>query len=189
MRIGLDFDGVISDCGTLKCLAAKAMYGLDIPSSEFKKELVLGRGLLTQPQYRELQNAIYGTWEYGQRMEPVPGVLEAIPALRAAGHDLRVVTSREGEMLKIAQDWAASKGIDLAFEGVGHDKSKAVAAAGLDVFIDDDLDKLEPLVDVVPHRFLFSWGYNSHIQEGDVARRVASWQEFLERVDELHKAR
>lgn len=189
MRIGLDFDGVISDCGTLKCLAAKTMYGVDIPSSEFKKELVVGRGLLTQPQYRELQNAIYGTWEYGQRMEPVPGVIEGIAALKSAGHDVRVVTSREDVMLQIARDWAASRGLELPFEGVGHDKSKAVAAAGLDVFIDDDLDKLQPLVGIVPHRFLFSWGYNDHIVEGDVARRVASWQEFLERVDELHKAK
>ncbi len=192
MRIGLDFDGVISDCGTLKSVAAKTMFGVDIPPSEFKKELVVNRGLLTMPQYRELQNAVYGTWEYGKQMQPVPGVTEAISFLRAGGHALRVLTSRDGEMLRIAREWTIDRGIaldPLDFQGIGHGKSKADAAVGLDIFIDDDLDKLKLLVGVVPHLFLFSWGYNDRVNEGNVARRVASWREFIERISEIAKAR
>jgi len=182
MRIGLDFDGVISDCGTLKCEAALRLYGLSIPMERFKKELVVGGGLLTMEQYLALQDDIYGKWEIAQHAKPVPGVLEAVPELLRRGHEVRIITSRSGVTLEVARNWAKLHGLTLDITGVGHGVSKAEAAAGLDVFVDDDLDKLEPLVGVVPHRFLFSWPYNGHIDEGATAKRVASWAELMERV-------
>lgn len=189
MRIGLDFDGVISDCGDLKCKAAKRMYGVDIPSSRFKKELVVGGGILTYEQYRQLQDTIYGTREYGMLMEPVTGVIEGIGRLRQDGHELRVITSRDGEMLDVAREWATRRGLSIEFTGVGHGASKAGAAEGLDLYVDDDLDKLEPLVGIVPHRVLFSWGYNAHIDVRNVASRVASWEELVGKVTALVPAR
>jgi hypothetical protein len=185
MRIGLDFDGVISDCGDLKCKAAKRLFGVDIPPERFKKELVVGEGILTYDQYRHLQQVIYGTHEYGELMEPVPGVLEGIARLRGDGHEVRVITSRDGETLEVARAWADRRGLAIDFTGVGHGASKADAAAGLDFYVDDDIDKLEPLVGVVPHRALFSWGYNSHVDAEGVAVRVASWQELTDMVTSL----
>ncbi len=189
MRIGLDFDGVISDCGALKCAAAKSLYGVDIPAARFKKELVVGEGLLTMAQYRDLQRIIYGTWDVGLTLRPVDGVLEAIPRLRDRGHAVRVITSREGVQLEIARAWAEKHGLSLDFTGVGYGASKASAAEGLDLYVDDDLDKLEPLVGVVPRRFLFSWGYNSHVDAAGIAERVGSWEELLRRVNENEEAR
>lgn len=55
MKIGLDFDGVISNCGMLKQDGAKKLYGVDIPSGKFKKKFVIEKGLLTAEQYRDLQ--------------------------------------------------------------------------------------------------------------------------------------
>ncbi|MEY4744537.1 MAG: 5 nucleotidase, deoxy (Pyrimidine), cytosolic type protein [Candidatus Parcubacteria bacterium] len=180
MRIGLDFDGVISDCGALKCAAAKKLYGVDIPSERFKKELVVGGGLLTMQQYKDLQQTIYGTWDVGLTLLPVDGVLEAVPRLRDAGHSLRVITSRDGVQLEIARAWAAKHGLALDFTGVGYGSSKTGAAEGLDLYVDDDLDKLEPLIGIVPRRLLFSWGYNSHVDAGGIAERVASWKEIMD---------
>lgn len=189
MRIGLDFDGVISDCGALKCSAAKKLYGIDIPADRFKKELVVGGGLLTMQQYKDLQQTIYGTWDIGLTLEPVDGVLDAIPRLRGDGHELRVITSRDGIQLDIARAWAAKHGLALDFTGVGYGASKAGAAEGLDLYVDDDLDKLAPLVDVVPRRLLFSWGYNSHVDAAGIAERVRSWKEILEVVGMSEKVR
>lgn len=180
MRIGLDFDGVISDCGALKCAAAKKLYGVDIPAIWFKKELVVGSGMLTMQQYRDLQQAIYGTWDLGLALEPVDGVLDAIPKLRGDGHEIKVITSRDGVQLDIARAWAMKYGLPLDFTGVGYGASKASAAEGLDLYVDDDLDKLEPLVGIVPRRLLFSWGYNSHLDATGVAERVSSWREILD---------
>lgn len=178
MKIGLDFDGVISDCGRLKSDGAKKLYGVDIPAAKFKKEIVVGEKHLTAEQYRNLQRIIYGTREIGFLMKPVDGVLYYLPRLVAGGHTVLIVTSRGEVELQIAREWSVSHGLQLEFVGVGYNNSKAEAAAGLDFYVDDDLDKLEPLVGVVPHRFLFSWGYNAHVDVGTIAKRVASWEEL-----------
>ncbi len=178
MKIGLDFDGVISNCGKLQRDAARKLFGVDIPEERFKKELVVGDGILTVEQYRDLQKRIYGTRELGMQMEPVAGMLDILPQLLREGHDIKIITSRDGAQLDIAKEWSVQQGLMLHFIGVGFGVSKAAAATDLHLFVDDDLDKLVPLVDVVPRRLLFSWGYNSHVNEHGIADRVSSWHEL-----------
>jgi len=186
MKIGLDFDGVISDCSRLKSDGAEQLYGLKIPPEKFKKELVVDTGILTLEQYRYLQKQIYGNREIGLKMLPVSGVLEFVPRLRRDGHDLIIVTSRGELESKVAQEWMKLKGLDLPLVWVGGGVSKVEACRGLDVYIDDDLDKLEPLVGVVPHRYLFSWGYNRHIEVPQaIAKRVESWEHFYNEISRL----
>lgn len=186
MKIGLDFDGVISDCGRLKSDGAKKIYGVEIPPERFKKELVVDAGILTLNQYKYLQKQIYGTREIGLTMLPVEGVLEFVPLLQMEGHDLRIITSRTGSKSEIAREWLRLKGLDLHIRGVGKNVSKAKACRGLDIYIDDDLDKLESLIDIVPHRYLFSWGYNKHIEiPNEVAKRINSWRDFYEEIKML----
>ncbi|MEK7538573.1 MAG: hypothetical protein AAB552_01905 [Patescibacteria group bacterium] len=185
MKIGLDFDGVIADCGELKYRIAKKIYGIDILPEKFKKEIVVGEGYLTTEQYRALQNIIYGTREVGFLMKPVLDALEYISRLIADGHSVCVITSREKTFLKIAKEWSLGQGLRLDFVGVGPKNSKASAARGLDLYVDDDLDKLEPLVDIVRHRFLFSWGYNIHIDAGNTAKRTQSWKELYHTIQTL----
>jgi len=184
MKIGLDFDGVLSDCGKLKSYAANKLYGLYIPPEKFKKEIVIGGGHLTAEQYHNLQKMIYGTREMGLLMEPVGGMFEAISQLLAWGHTILIVTSRGQAELEIAKEWSVKQGLALDFIG-GCSVSKATACVGLDVYIDDDLDKLEPLVGIVEHRFLFSWDYNSHLDEGTIAERIGSWVEFCKTIESL----
>lgn len=189
MKIGLDFDGVISNCGKLKSDGAKKLYEVDIPPAKFKKGIVVGEKLLTAGQYRELQKIIYGTREFGFLMEPVDGVLHYLPRLVADGHTVLTITSRGEVGLEIPKEWSTRQGLQLDFVGVGYNNSKAGAAAGLDVYVDDDLDKLEPLVGIVPHRFLFSWGYNAHVDVGTIANRVASWGELYRAIQVLGDVR
>ena len=75
MKIGLDFDGVISDCGRLKSDGAKRLYGLNISPEKFKTEIVVGQGLLTLEQYRNLLKQIYGTRGIGLLMQEVEGAV------------------------------------------------------------------------------------------------------------------
>ena len=103
MKIGLDFDGVISDCGKLKSDVAKMLYEVDIPSEKFKKELVFANNQLTPQQYRELQKLIYGTREYGFLMQPVAEVRNYLSQLAQDGHTTLVVTSRENTELFVAE--------------------------------------------------------------------------------------
>jgi len=189
MKIGLDFDGVIADCGNLKSKGAWELYRVLIPPEKFKKEILVGEKILTSAQYSEVQHLVYNTYEMGLLMEPVEGVLRYIPRLIDEGHTVRIITSRQNESLAIAAEWALKQGLLLDFTGVGYGRSKATAAKGVDVYIDDDLEKLEPLVGVVPNRYLFSWGYNEHIDVSGVANRIASWEEFYSTIQQLDNGR
>jgi uncharacterized HAD superfamily protein len=164
---------------------------VDIPSALFKRDYVVGSGKLTLEQYRELQRTVYGTREIGLLMEPIEGVLDYLPRLIADGHSILVITSRGETELEIANEWAASHGLVFDSVSVGYTErqTKAEAAAGLDVFVDDDLDKLVPLHSIVPHLFLFNWGYNQHIDEGNIAQRVSSWEELYNAIQTLKDSR
>lgn len=187
MKIGLDFDGVISDSGKLKSRCARILFGVEIPGGLFKKEIVLANRWLTSAQYDEVTRAVYYSKEFGSLIEPVEGALSYVPRLFRDGHELLVITSRLEIDLEIAREWARRRNLALRFAGVGLGAGKAKAATGLDVYVDDDLHKLEPLVGVVPHLFLFSWGYNRHLDAAQVAVRVSSWEDLYRRIAAIAK--
>lgn len=182
MRIGLDFDGVITDCGKLKSEGARRLYEVDIPPERFKTELVVGAGILTKEQYKYLQTQIYETSELGSQMEIVEGAFYYISKLLEENHDICIVTSRNNLAAKIAKEWLDENKLDLPLTAVAG-IPKTEACKGLEVYVDDDLDKLEPLVNIVPKRFLFSWGYNTHIDvDPKVAKRVSSWSDLYQKI-------
>lgn len=187
LNIGLDFDGVIADCGKLKSDIALELYGVTISASDFKRELVVGNNILTDSQYTELQNKIYGTREYGFRIEPVTDAFTSIQKLKELGHRVQVITSRSEQNLNIAQEWLHNHNIDLPFTGVSG-SNKAQACIGLDIFVDDDFDKLEPLIPVVPQLFLLNWDYNKHITAYAPIQRVNSWKEFYAAITDTKTA-
>ncbi|MBI2042594.1 MAG: hypothetical protein HYT21_02535 [Candidatus Nealsonbacteria bacterium] len=178
MKIGLDFDGVIADCGQLKANGAKKFYGVSIPPEKFRKKIVLEAGYLTTEQYDTLQKLIYDTEGGALLLKPVRGLFRYLTRLMANGHTVVVITSRGDDGTKIAREWVADQKLSLEIISVGYGNSKGEAANGLDVFVDDDLEKLKQLVGIVPHRFLFSWGYNNHENAGNIATRVGSWKEL-----------
>lgn len=186
MNIGLDFDGVISDCGHLKSEAARRIFDVTISPDEFKTELVVGKGILTLEQYRHLQKRIYETSDFAMQMLPVDGALEYVPCLQNEGHTLRCITSRGEQGCDIARAWMKQRGLTLPLVGIGGGMPKTEACRGLDVYVDDDLDKLQPLVKVVPQRYLFGWGYNRHTHDAVIAERVESWKELYDRINSRH---
>ncbi len=187
MIIGLDFDGVIADAGRLKSAMGLRLFGLDIPPERFKRELVVDGGQLTDEQYTDFMDQIYNTEDIGFLMTLVEGCGRYIGKLIDEEHTIVVITSRKPVALEIARKWAKLQKLELEFVGVGTDKSKAAAArlAGCDVFVDDNFDKLVPLVGVVPHLYFFGWGYNAHIDAGVMAVRVNSWAELYEQINNL----
>lgn len=187
MVIGLDFDGVITNCGKLKSLAAKKLYGIHIDPDDFKKEVLVGCGHMTIAQYRHLQNVVYCQPEFGLLMEEVDGSLGFIIRLMDDGHAIKVITSRSETALVIATDWCRLVGLELDLTGVGYGNSKAEACAsfGVQMFVDDDLDKLEELQSVVPRLFLFSWGYNRHSELSPEIKRISAWHELYNVVREI----
>ena len=178
MRIGLDFDGVIADSQPLKSQVASEMFGVEIHPDKFRKALVIPN-ILTADQYKAVQKEMY---EVFRTTATVQGANIHIWRLLTEGHKISVVTSRVGVALKNAKMFLRLTELDLPIVGVGIGVSKADACKGLDVYVDDDLDKLEPLIGIVPKLFLYSWGYNAHEKEHGGIRRVWSWSELYEQL-------
>jgi uncharacterized HAD superfamily protein len=186
MRIGLDFDGVFTDLSDLKARGARKLFGVDIPEEIMHKHIILRKGLLTDKQYDELQKFIAKS-DFGHTMRPVIGMQPHVKKLLREGYDLKIITSRDGKAIEIAREWLAKKNLDIEVIGIGPGKSKASFARELklDVFVDDDLFKIEPLCGIVPHRILFSWPYNSHIQESSYVKRVSTWADLYRELNIL----
>ncbi len=187
MRIGLDYDGVITDSRAQKHDLALARYGVDIPTPVFKWQHAVHGGLLTQAQYQDVQRTIHYDQDANRTGPFLPGLEAYLPRIIAM-HEVRIVTARDGDSLRYARDRLKCAGIDIPSTGVGHGRSKRDATRGLDVFVDDDLDKLEDLD--VPHRFLFTHEYNLHEELPEGIGRVYSWEDLyqkIEKITEVHK--
>lgn len=189
MKIGLDFDGVVTDCGKHKSDCAMKIHGICVPPEKFKKKFLFPEGIFTESEYFEFGKIIYGTMEYGLLMEPVDDALVFIPQLITDGHEIIIVTSRKEDGVEVAREWLMRRGLELEFVGVGYGKSKADAliAAGVNFFVDDDLEKLTVLVGLVKYLYLFLWGYNLHEYDNSVVPTVASWSELYEEIQKLNR--
>jgi uncharacterized HAD superfamily protein len=191
VRIGIDFDGVITDHGKIKAVHAKRLFGIDVSPDLFKREVIVGeRRLLTNEQYSALQEVVFWDPEIGMAMEAVPGALEYIARIHADGDFQAIVTSRTGRSRDIARDWFGMRmECDLDFYGVGPKASKLHVARQLclDGMIEDDADKLEPLIGTVPHLFLLEQPYNRcTCVEG--IERIASWEKLYDRLQNIKSA-
>jgi len=183
MKIGLDFDGVILNCDSLKSKVAKELYGLDIPASYFELKTLLEKNILTEEQYEEFKEEVYCNKKWKPLMQPVKDALRYIQKLLKEGHELKIITSRQGPALEIAKEWLQEQNIIIDIIGVGYKKSKANSCKGLDLYVDDDLEKLAPLVGIVPVLFLFTSESNRHLEvDTKSARRIESWDHFYQTI-------
>jgi hypothetical protein len=185
MNIGLDFDGVINNLGRLKAAAAKKLFEKDLfPEDYIDKDFVLEKGLLTGEEYKTLQNFAYTEKEAVSFMHEVPGAFLYIRKLLDDGHTIKIVTIRPEEYgLQNAKEWLAKNNFShLEIVGVGFQAKKRDHVNNIDVFVDDTLLHLYHIHDIVPHRFLFHWGYNGKYDEKEYARRVYSWEDLYSKI-------
>lgn len=183
MNIGLDFDGVITNVGKLKSVVAKKLFNKELPERDFDMDYAISNSILTNEEYEMIKKFSYFEKDALAFTQPVDGSIEVINKLLKEGHRLKVVTAREGGALENAKNWLLSKDLSIPIVGVGFGNNKKKEVSGLDVFVDDLLIQLYYLADIVPHRFLFSWGYNEKYDEKEYAIRVNSWSELYDRIN------
>ena len=176
LKIGLDFDGVIENCGELKTRGAKELFGIEIPIEFMNRSDAIKRGYLTQEQLKQLYVTVYGTREFGLSMKLVNCARSYIADLKSSGHEILVVTNRVDSHLEVAKEWSRQQRLDLDFVGIPDGTSKATALEGFDVFVEDDFNKLKLCYGIARHLFLFSWPYNEKENVQGIARRVYDWQ-------------
>ena len=186
MKIGLDFDGVIADSTATKLMLAQKLYGATLSPSQWRRDIVLGKRLLTNEQYDHIQELVYGSEEYGYQMTLIDGALDGISKL-IQKHSVTIVTSRIALKADIATNWCDRNGITLPLIGAGRGKSKAPYLEGFDVFVDDSKEKLEQILGAVPHLFLFNEPYNEDQGVSPPIDRTLNWDDFLRRISELEE--
>ena|SRR3989344_4405654 len=189
MRIGLDFDGVVSNLGKLKALILRKMYGVRVPHTKADALFILENKILSYDKYKAFKKLIYEDIDAHLFMEPVRGAVVNIKKLQGDGHEVKIITARTGIALEVANNWLKKHHVYLPIIGVGFENTKRDAVKGSDVYVDDYLIQLSQVMDVVPNRFLFSWGYNERYDEMGIAHRVKSWHELYNEITTLQEKR
>lgn len=177
LNLGFDFDGVFTDCSKLKSYAARTLYNKEIPPEQCNWQHIVNGGILTAEQYRELQRQIYGERAFVSRTEAVPGAISYAQRFQQAGHNVKIVTARTDEWAYLAREWLLERGAHIPLTATRR-RDKTEACKGLDLFVDDDLDKLLPLIRTVKHLYLFSWPCNQNTPLPREIQRVRSWYDI-----------
>src|SRR3989338_2031012 len=115
----------MADIIRLKHQMAKKLYGVEgIRDERFKEGMVLEDGFMDHDQYRRLMNLVCGDMQVGLKMEAVDGLEKYLPIFEKRGHQIVVITSREGPELDVARKWCEDRGFDLDYISVGYGNGK-----------------------------------------------------------------
>lgn len=186
LNIGFDFDDVIAYSHETKSKLTQSLFGIYIPPNEFRKDLILAEKILTAEQYFQMGRILF-TQEH--EINPVPDAIETLRVLRTDGYDIKIVSSRdaEGKTLQPAINWLKKYNVDIPLFGTGYGNSKLEAVRGLDLFVDDDPEKLEPLIGIVPHILFYKWAHNSHKIPPSGVVEVSSWKEIYDYISHIEQ--
>lgn len=114
--------------------------------------------------------------------DPIEGAVEGLAALADAGHDIHLVTARrwapvQAEIEAATREWLDRHG--LAHTTLTFDEDKTVVPT--DVFLDDAVHNYEALEAAGGFPVL----YHQHYNADHGGRRVHSWPEFVDLVEDL----
>ena len=193
--IGIDFDGVIADASIPKLKYAKEVLGLvGLEKSVLKRDYFISRfGLANGDSlYTKMINALYNS----SSMLEVPlvqGCIEGIQALQLLSWRCIIITSREGKRNNYSIDnqagWAWEyikvNKVPVNYEDFfsKHDGTKETLCLMNNAFglVDDDYQKLHPVIRSGLKGFLFSSENNQHaenIYHPFDAVRIQNWHDL-----------
>jgi hypothetical protein len=171
MKICLNFGGVIANPYGIMADVSKEKFGAGISIEQFRRKTVVENNLLTWEQYQKVKREVMHELT---AIPPVPGALLYLPLL-LENHSVCVVTNQVEEA-EFVRKWFAMHGLrDCVVFNTNH-TSEAEIFKGLNVYVDDNLEKLLPLMGLVPNLLFFS-GQSSE-EEPECITRLFSWPEL-----------
>jgi len=181
MKIGLNFDGVVTDFAASRDLASRLLFKIRL-SSKYSDEELLAKGVLSHEQYQLLRTMIFKSSDLGLRIIPNKHCLSTLQQFAHKGWSYKIISQREGQAAEIARAWLKSQGQEPDFVSWSQDGPKADFMSDLDVYIDHDLRFLSQLIQLVPRRYLMSCSYNQKHETRGIAIRVNDWPSFYYRL-------
>lgn len=139
MRIGLDLDGVCYpyDVAFREYLVSNLGWDADICTPPTQWKFFLDWGLSSDEYWAHHINGINAgvIFNWG---DPYPGVVAAVQAMKARGHEVHLVTDRNagrpGVAMQSTAEWLARH--KIPYDGIYFGGLKSVCS-GLDAFVDD----------------------------------------------------
>lgn len=195
--VALDFDGVIAYTDLAKTKYAREWLGLDVEESNMKRkyfiELFGERGDFL---YSQVTNGIYETEEM-LNVPVMPFASQGIKNLQKNGWRCVVATSRSGTISDhSALSWAwkfivennITINIEDFYSSQKGSKLDICLKVGARVLVDDDYNKLLPIVEYGFTGFLFTTKPNSNSENEYrpfLAHRIKDWHDLLRRLYSL----
>ena len=180
MRLGIDLDGVCYDFASsvrayLVHAGIRFQHQCPEPTRwEFYEDWGLSLDEFLTTCHRGVEAGIIFT--HG---DPFEGTVEALRAMRDAGHTLHIVTDRSfgrsGASPAATSAWLDLHGIP--FDSLTFSADKTLLR--LDAMVDDKPSNYAALVDAGVDAYLFTRAWNEHVED---AQRVSSLAEFAEAV-------
>lgn len=148
MTIVSDLHGVFIDGFSIMKLrseVAEKLFQVKISPKDYRKDKVIGNGLLSAGQYGKVSREVYGEWEYVSRMEPIKGYEYFCDFIKNQGCRLIILTSIVDEMLVCAKQWLRNHNIEferIVGVGTGGDRTELLKDCGANVYVDDRIENL-----------------------------------------------
>lgn len=177
MRIGIDLDGVTYDfVGNLRewAISHGAHGKPELPAERW--DFFLDWGWTSEEFLRYFGDAVRST-ELFWTGRPVPGAVEALGRLKAAGHEIVIVTHRGHPDPVVSRIMREATVHWLDLYSIPHDSlifDGTKTRLGIDVLLDDAPHQIEAAREAGERAVFFTQPWNAD-EEGE---RVGSWVEF-----------
>ncbi|MFA7172010.1 MAG: HAD hydrolase-like protein [Kiritimatiellia bacterium] len=111
MRIYIDFDDVLCETARALSKAAKNLFKRDVPYEQIKVFDLQHAFSLSADEIEQLMGLAHKQGFLAQ-LEPVPGAVEAVKELQAAGHKVTIVTGRPSDCHVGSVAWMENYGLE-----------------------------------------------------------------------------
>ena len=182
MKIGFDFDGVITDPTELKRRWIMEHLGIDVaPENTSQKKC---KSLIGKKAYEEMIDNTYAG-ELAMQNRIRPEAISVIASLRTHEHLAYIITSRFNHMADCARQLISMHGVphDGFFNTEEAPKYEICQKLGVELFVDDTQSKLIELAGIPGIKLVFFNVFGEETASGLVS--VASWEELEKLICEI----
>ncbi|GAA4717439.1 5' nucleotidase, NT5C type [Brevibacillus fulvus] len=183
LTIGIDIDGTVTDPGSMVPMMNES-FGKNL-----RYEECVDYNLATIYNISEAE-FVHWLEQNGERLyreAPLHGTADQVLRNWYNRHRLIYISAREQKHLAVTEDWFHRHAVpyhEIALLG-SHDKLAAAKERNVDLFIEDRLENALQLAESLQIPiFLFDTPYNQSPLP-PLIRRVTSWQEIAELIDQL----
>jgi hypothetical protein len=181
LRVGKDLDGVQYDfAASVRATLLAEGYPAWKMTDPQRWEFYLDWGLTTKEFLAVCHRGVDAGIIFRQG-GALPGVADAARRIKAAGHEIHVVTDRTfgspGASERNTIEWAAEVG--CLYDSIHFSPDKTIVAT--DVFVEDKLSNYDDLTAAGTMTFLIDRPWNQ-VPGGDNRRRIASITEFADTI-------